>query len=187
MSYNLINLISNMCMASPAFLFIYFFANFIFANSHISLYFLIIYIFSFISIGILKYLFEIIMGNTTFPLIGSGLRPENAINTGIFIDCNNTINTTYGMPSGHSLLIVVVAVFWSLYFLKRNEKSKISLLSLLAIIIMSSRVLTGKHTIQQVIIGALFGTIIGYTSFKKINKITNYKMKNYTNVLYTQL
>ena len=151
--------ILNICMATPAIIFIYFGINYLFGNNKLSGYFLLVLIISFYSIGILKDFFKYIMTDKTYLFFGSGLRPDGAINTGIFND--DAVANTYGMPSGHSLLIVVVATYWSLYFNKKQEYYKSLLLIIMALIVMKSRILLGCHTKQQVIIGGIFGFIIG--------------------------
>lgn len=164
--------ILNICMATPVILFLYFIINFIFENNKMSGYFLFVLFLSFYIIGFLKNMCEYIMTDKTYPYLGSGLRPHGAKNTGNFVDCNNNTSNTYGMPSGHSLLIMVAATFWSLYFYKKKEYHKSILLMMIASIVMLSRILLGCHTIQQVIIGGILGFIIGiiadkYSIYKK--------------------
>ena len=52
--------------------------------------------------------------NTDYiPILGRGKRPENAKYCGCFIDENNLEgkSTSFGMPSGHSMLAIFTAVF----------------------------------------------------------------------------
>lgn len=165
-----IDFILNICMATPIILFLYFIINYIFENDKLSGYFLFVLFLSFYIIGFLKNICEYIMTDKSYPYLGSGMRPPGAKNTGNFVDCNNNTSDTYGMPSGHSLLIMMTTIFWSLYFNKKKQYHKSILLMIIASIIMYSRILLGCHTVQQVIIGGIFGCIIGIIADKYAKK-----------------
>lgn len=47
-----------------------------------------------------EFLFKGLMGDKTYPILGSGRRPKGAMNCGII--ANGKKATSYGMPSGHS-------------------------------------------------------------------------------------
>jgi membrane-associated phospholipid phosphatase len=89
-----------------------------------------------------------------------GKRPKNAKNCGCFIDIKN-INkeaTSYGMPSGHSENIFLLAT------LLQNETKNIYIKILLYIMACYGgylRIKFGCHTRNQVIVGSLIGIIIG--------------------------
>ena len=55
-----------------------------------------------VNIRLLKNIMKRIMGQKTYPIIGSGKRPDNAIDCGEFVHRNEPPETSYGMPSGHS-------------------------------------------------------------------------------------
>jgi membrane-associated phospholipid phosphatase len=71
-------------------------------------------------------------------------------------------NEIYGMPSGHSQL-----AFYSVVFIHMSLKNiKITSLYLLfAVATMYQRVAYRNHTVLQVVIGSLVGSIVGYVCF----------------------
>ena len=90
------------------------------------------------------------------------------------------------MPSGHSVESMLISVFLVMYIIKNHEKSmKRNILIILVLVIgMSvciSRVVLGCHTVLQIIIGGIIGSVIGYDlktplisgviSFRRINFI----------------
>jgi hypothetical protein len=97
----------------------------------------------------------------------NGERPKNAKNCGCFIELDN-INKksiTYGMPSGHSENIFLLATL--LQKQTNNNYIKI-LLYIMACYGGYLRVKLGCHTKNQVIIGGLIGLIIGILCNKYI-------------------
>ena len=114
-------------------------------------------------------------------LLGKGKRPVNAKFCGCFISEDNLCGktTSFGMTSGHSLLAMFTAIFWSLYIInhyKNDTKRTMSLviLNMSCIAVCISRIYLNCHTIQQVIIGGLLGCLfgkIGYNLYKKINNL----------------
>ena len=83
----------------------------------------------------------------------------------------------YGMPSGHSQSVLFSTIF--IYFAFHNIKLTIIYL-LISIITVSQRVIENHHTVLQVIVGSMFGLIIGYVSYemakiKMAGKLTNKK------------
>ena len=100
-------------------------------------------------------------------------RPEGCKNSSNFINefSPNKLSTTYGMPSGHSVESMLISVFLVMYILKNHEKSmKRNILIILVLVIgMSvciSRVVLGCHTVLQIIIGGIIGSVIGLYGFK---------------------
>lgn len=99
--------------------------------------------------------FEKIMGTQTFPLIGSGVRPDGAKNCGYWTTGKMAIS--YGMPSKHSQLIATFVLY--MYFC-----TNIAFMYKIGVCVVGARLLIsriefGCHTIQQVIIGVLFGAL----------------------------
>ena len=127
----------------------------------------------------LKYfIFKPVMGNNTFPLIGSGKRPIGAKNCDLFIKSNASLSEGYGMPSGHSQ----EAVFFSTFVILNILDSKIIIYEkimgilvflFLAFGIMYSRVYLGCHTVQQVILGGLLGWGLGIIYYNHKDKLKN--------------
>lgn len=143
------------------------------------IYFLILDILSGLFKGVVRSLYSF-LGVETLPIIGAGKRPNGAKYCGCFIDENNLEgkSTSFGMPSGHSMLAIFTAVFWSLYILENYEddyKRNISLLVLnvCCILVCLSRVYLNCHTIQQVIVGSIIGFILGNLGYKLYKKIIN--------------
>ena len=106
------------------------------------------------------------------PLLGRGTRPDGANNCGWFIDCDNQDGHGYGMPSGHAASAFVLAMFWSLYLLDTPsltgyQKSwSVSVLYLIASGVAYSRYRIGCHTVQQIILGSVVGSGMGYLAYQ---------------------
>ena len=106
------------------------------------------------------------------PIIGRGIRPDGASCCGEFYDCDdlkkNKLSTSFGMPSGHSQCAWIFSSYF-IYLLLQNKKTnnyvkpfQCSALIVFACLMAYSRVyVEGCHTIQQVIVGAIIGSIIG--------------------------
>tara|TARA_B100001250_G_C19650352_1_gene722359 strand:+ start:464 stop:1015 length:552 start_codon:yes stop_codon:yes gene_type:complete len=123
-----------------------------------------------------NYIFKNLMGTKNYPILGTGKRPKGAKDTGCFLTKNNEISNTYGMPSGHA----TSAWFFSIYTINKildssmNQITKIVGISLfisLGLGIMHSRVKFRCHTIQQVILGGIFGSIFGKLYYDNKNTI----------------
>lgn len=112
------------------------------------------------------------LGVTSLPILGRGIRPDGAKNCGWFIDCDNPKGHGYGMPSGHSASAFVFATFWSLYLLEqsgltsRQRQVSIGILFIIAGAVAYSRYLIRCHTPQQIILGSLLGSFVGYISYQ---------------------
>jgi membrane-associated phospholipid phosphatase len=74
-----------------------------------------------------------------------------------------TCYTEYGMPSGHSMMAIILMEFIVRFFAKVNKcVSKCIILFYILIIIlqvcvMFSRVILGMHSLNQVLLGCLLG------------------------------
>lgn len=87
-------------------------------------------------------------------------------------DCIDASKQT-GMPSGHSMTMMMTAVFWSMWIWRNSKESKllkitkISTLILLATIIIISRtvLIENCHTLLQVTIGSVVGLLLGIAFF----------------------
>ena len=100
------------------------------------------------------------------------LRPEGAKHCSNFINefLPDKLSTSYGMPSGHSLESMLIAVFLSMYIIKNHEKGMernvlIVFVLAIGIAVCTSRVALGCHTIPQIIIGGIIGGLVGYYAF----------------------
>jgi membrane-associated phospholipid phosphatase len=119
-----------------------------------------------------KLIYESLNINKLF-ILGIGKRPRGAVNCGCFIDENNPIKLceSYGMPSGHSIIAILTATFWTIYILNNSKNNLFKILSILilnsfCVLVCFSRIYLNCHTIQQVIIGAIIGFIFGKISYK---------------------
>ena len=118
---------------------------------------------------ILFFIFGIILNVSLKRLIRQP-RPKNAGSCGLYDDLYKKY--TYGMPSMHSQIWTIFAMFWSIYLVRtviaKSYKKIISIciLWILAIIICYQRVNVSCHTLNQVIVGALIGIISGIVMYK---------------------
>lgn len=83
----------------------------------------------------------------------------------------------WGMPSGHSQIITLTAIFWILYLFNSNFKYKnigILILFISIIIISYSRIYFNYHNLFQVIIGNIIGFIFGIIGYYLYKNIYNY-------------
>ena len=121
------------------------------------------------------------LGKKSLPILGIGKRPADATGCGTYLD--GLLSTTYGMPSGHSQIAWSVAIYFILKIIKNwynndKENKPITIIGYIWIIlscivilgiatyISYSRVyIEGCHTIQQVIIGGILGSIMGFLVF----------------------
>ncbi len=127
-----------------------------------------------------------IMGNKSYPIIGSGMRPKGAKNCGAFI--NGKIATSYGMPSGHSQFAGVITSYIILQLIDANANNfpkhdVMRGMFVIAALIMGfsvclSRIYLGCHTVQQVILGAIIGLCVGtWYHYNENNVIQLFKNK----------
>jgi len=129
------------------------------------------------------------LGKKSLPILGIGKRPANATSCGTYLD--GRISTTYGMPSGHSQIAWSVAIYFLLKMIKKwynNKKNNkpitilgyiwlilscIVILGIATYISYSRVYIEGCHSIQQVIIGGIIGSIMGFLVFFFENQVIN--------------
>jgi membrane-associated phospholipid phosphatase len=104
--------------------------------------------------------------NHRLPLLGSFCRP-------IDTKCEMLTMTGYGMPSGHSQIVSFLFAFYYFYYKNTKEFSMNIFLVYLAIalFVMYTRYSSGMHSIQQIILGHLYGILIGYVLAKGISLV----------------
>lgn len=83
---------------------------------------------------------------------------------------------SWGMPSGHTQVAFMGAVFWSLYIWNTygdtmNTKISIIILFILACLLGYSRILNGCHNIQQILVGASLGIVFGCIGYITWNQL----------------
>ena len=76
--------------------------------------------------------------------------------------------STYGMPSGHAQSIAFSITF--LYLATRSYPIQVGS-ALLALLTMYQRVKFNSHTVQQVAVGCILGSIIGMISFRMLKML----------------
>jgi len=123
-----------------------------------------------------EFVFKPIMNKNDFPILGKGTRPEGAMDCGNFVDPDNRLSSSYGMPSGHAQTSAFFATYFILMIINERSSKKIKTLKIITVLIitslvMSSRVYFGCHTIQQVSVGGIIGGILGYLFFANIDTI----------------
>ena len=97
------------------------------------------------------------------------------MNCGLFI--NNKESTSYGLPSGHSQIAWLFTTYKILNLEEKNSRPISILLIGLATLISYSRVRWAKcHTIQQVVLGGVFGIILA-TVYNGYNGYNGYLKK----------
>ena len=123
-----------------------------------------------------NYIFKNLMGTKNYPILGIGKRPKGAKDTGCFLTKKNEISNTYGMPSGHATSAWVFSIYTINVILNSSMNQTTKILGVflfigLGIGIMYSRVKFRCHTIQQVILGGIFGSIFGKLYYDNKNTI----------------
>ena len=116
----------------------------------------------------LKYLIiKPIFKDKVYPIIGCCNRPSNAKNCGYLKDPPGYKTNTYGMPSGHAQIALAFSVYLLLseHYSKNLTYGKALFYILSAISVSYSRLYLNCHTIQQVLIGGMFGAILGIFGF----------------------
>jgi membrane-associated phospholipid phosphatase len=88
----------------------------------------------------------------------------------------NDYHQDFGMPSGHTQIAFITAVFWSMYLNdKMQDKKKAKLISIglfvLAALVGYSRIKIGCHNIQQVIAGSVIGIVVGFVAYRYGSKL----------------
>lgn len=125
--------------------------------------------------NIFKYLIcKPIFGDYIFGYLGK--RPKGAKFCGYFINYNEDLSKSYGMPSGHSQS---TCFFLSYLIYKTLEGNTlflykfltISLFTCISLAVMYSRIHFNCHTLLQVIVGGLIGFILGKIYYDNKDKI----------------
>lgn len=117
---------------------------------------------------ILKKISEMIMGKSTFWLLGKGTRPQNSKSC-TYLSSKSVKYNGYGMPSGHSQSFAFIATLIALSLKDRHKNKKRLFLVFLTGIAMYMRIYAEKcHTVQQTIIGSTIGFIFANIAFKYI-------------------
>jgi membrane-associated phospholipid phosphatase len=132
-----------------------------------------------------EYLYDL-YGKDEIPKLGRGKRPKGAKNTSCFLKYPEQISTSYGMPSGHSQNAWLFATYLIMNILYNpsyinnlldnniiENKRIINYLKICSVIIIVviasmvsiSRVIERCHTIQQVVIGGIIGSLLGYSTY----------------------
>tara|TARA_B100001094_G_C18165450_1_gene791775 strand:- start:820 stop:1449 length:630 start_codon:yes stop_codon:yes gene_type:complete len=78
---------------------------------------------------------------------------------------------TWGFPSGHAQETSFIATILTLYFINKQKTNKniyILILWILNVLVIYQRVEAGCHTLLQVIIGNIFGIILGIISYYQV-------------------
>jgi len=126
-----------------------------------------------------EYVFKAIMDKDEFPILGKGTRPEGAKDCSDFIDPDNRISSSYGMPSGHAQTSALFGTFMILMIINERYSDKLKIVKCLVILaltfgIMISRVHFKCHTFQQVTVGGIIGSMIGLGAFFNMRNIKSY-------------
>ena len=100
--------------------------------------------------------------------------------TGCGIYPGTNKSTTYGMPSGHAQITSFSSTFWSIYvwmkyihekdLLKKSKLKNQAIVSTvsmwsLSLVVWTQRVVSGCHSILQIIIGVICGIIFGILGY----------------------
>jgi len=175
----------NFVRATPATYILVVILLFLTKPSKVTLYLLVSHMVLTLSVPILKetvfrpiyYIFG--KSNDKLPLFGLGRRPNGATDCGAFLNFNNKLATSFGMPSGHSQLTWMVAAYLICYLyaerdtlIEKTNKWKhhsraVSIVFSVIIVLFAINVSYSRvyveycHTIQQVVIGGLLGVIMG--------------------------
>ena len=153
--------------------------HFIFTKNKESIYLFIWFLFNDFINKTSKLLLKKFFQNKEIPILGKGERPQTK-NCGLIADGSNS--SSYGTPSGHSQF----ASFFSLYSvlvindLPIEEGVKyvfFAILTIVALWIMYTRLQFKCHTIQQIIFGALIGSILAFIAYKIKNAIMINKLQ----------
>ena len=123
-----------------------------------------------------EFVFKPIMDKNEIPILGKGTRPEGARDCSNFIDPDNRLSSSYGMPSGHAQTSTFFATYLILMIINERSSKNIKTLKIITVVIltaliMSSRIYFGCHTIQQVSVGGIIGGLLGYLFFANIDTI----------------
>lgn len=185
----LFNLFISFVRAAPAVVFTISIVLFLFTRLDIYLFLSIVITLGEFVNKILKHnIFKPIMKNKNWPILGYGTRPKDSKNSSQFGDINKPPSKgSYGMPSGHSQTTLTFAVFLILTIIDYHsglseniQKYIILFIIFFTLSVLWSRLYLKCHTIQQVLIGSIFGGILGYYGYIYGNKLVNNKSSKIT-------
>jgi membrane-associated phospholipid phosphatase len=134
-------------------------------------------------------------GQESLPIFGIGIRPAGARSCHNVLD--GDIASTFGMPSGHSQIIWTIGTYFLLLIISRlfnkirhknamtvnNEDileytwiiiSSIIIVTAMVYVSYSRVYIEGCHTIEQVIVGGIVGSILGCLAFYLEDTIRNW-------------
>lgn len=118
------------------------------------------------------------LNNYSIPIIGTLSRPIGAKNANFFYYGENNYSYSMGMPSGHSMGAAFISTYTYLYLInkynydKTKKNTLYNFLILFTLYTMYSRIYIFKvHTIQQTVIGAYLGYLLGIYYYKLVEKI----------------
>ena len=191
-----LKLAPTLARTSPVFFLVTLILNMVINPGYNSLYYLIAYNFVIFSNWCAKTLVAKpvykLFNTNNLPILGRGTRPIGASSCQFIYD--ESISTTFGMPSGHSQIAWAVAAFilakiTKQFFIKKDQKvlkprdylwlviSYIIILSGAAYISYFRVYIDKCHTIQQVIVGGLIGIGLGYMIYYFENDVVNFMEK----------
>lgn len=126
------------------------------------------------------------LGKTYIPIIGLGPRPTGAKYCAAFITENNLEghSSSYGMPSGHSIVAGATFMFWFKYINEHTQDVKLKrrqivLLGIICSLLIISRFYFGCHTVQQSVIGGIVGIGLGSVGYNFLYKKVLYYVEYY--------
>ena len=143
--------------------FIYNYMNF--KNKYSLMMFITILINVFINLATKNQLMKLMKPyNHKLGFLGSFCRPLDK-------GCKNISMTGYGMPSGHSQVASFIPAIYYFLYKDYDDFSYPKFLTMISIgiFIMSTRYTSKVHSIQQIIVGSLYGILIAYGMGKVIN------------------
>ena len=117
--------------------------------------------------------------NNIKSILGTFDRPFGAKNCSNFYENETNFSYTKGMPSGHCILAGYISIYMYHYILNKYkiDKTKHNYILILCILFtfytMHTRILFGCHTLEQTIIGAIIGIILGHYHYILSNNLIN--------------
>lgn len=154
-----------------------FYGQALYKNDLNALYFAISMTIILFSNPLLKMAFKPFYGrHRSIAVLGKRQRPSGAKGCDVFTYCpSKSSSTEFGMPSGHSQIAWAICIYALLEiwyqqdYNNDNEKAYYVILSVVLILLSGavsySRVIVECHTTQQIIVGGLFGIVLGLSAF----------------------
>ena len=149
-------------------------------QNNFGLYFTIFMLFIDVIAHLLKNFFKVYVynGKETIAFLGKGPRPKGAKFSGCFIDDSDLegTSTSYGMPSGHAITVITTCVMISWYIIQKypdtlHRKISLIVINLIGLCVLYSRLSFGCHSLNQVIVGSLFGLLFGFCGIKLFKQL----------------